>query len=185
MAYGRVKLWLERDEYGQLPEITEAKHKRLSEKAFNYCCWSLGNSAKSTQQLVEKMRQKNCPEDIITATIAKLSSYGYLDDQDFANSFRDSKRYAGWGARRIRMELQRKGVDPDIIDAALHEDDADSEMTRAREFAIKKMRSIPASLEPRKKRDRLVRAMSSRGFDMGSAFQIVNELMDSEDSEDD
>lgn len=184
MAYKKMKLWLERDEEGNLPEVSETKHKRLSDKAFNYCCWALGNSPKSTKQLEDKLRMKNCPEDIITATMAKMASYGYLDDHSFAQSFMESKRYAGWGERRISMELHRKGVPSEVVEAVLGQESAETEEDRAREFAQKKVRSIPRTLERRKRVDRLVRAMVSRGFDMGLAFQMVNELIDEDEDSD-
>lgn len=178
MSYKKMKVWLERDEEGELPELTETKRKRLTEKAFNYCCWAVGNAPKTKKQLEGKLRMKNCPEDIITSTLEKMASYGYLDDSDFAKSFMESKQHAGWGARKIRMELNRKGIDPDILNEVLEEDDLESEEERARDFAQRKIRSIPMTLDRRKRVDRLVRAMVSRGFDMGLAFQMVNELID-------
>lgn len=181
----KMKVWLERDENGQLPEIDEKKRERLTTRAFNYCVWALTQSAKTSKQLSDKMREKGCPEDILEATLVKLSSYGYLNDSEFAESFTSSKRSAGWGTRRIEMELRKRGVPDDDIAAATETEGwgGETEEDRAREFAEKKARSIPRNLDRKKRSNRLVGAMVRRGFSMDLAFQLSNELIVDDEEE--
>lgn len=188
MAYGKIKLWREPDENGDFADLTEKQKLRLTDRAFNYCTWSLGKSAKTEKQLTDKMRQKNCPEDIIELTIQRLSSYNYVNDEDFTTNFINTRRSMGWGDRKITMELSKRGIDQELSASTLEklvedEDDYDNEYSRAERFAEKKLRSVNKSLDKQKRVSRTVGAMVRKGFPMGICFEIVNRLIQAEELE--
>lgn len=184
MAYGgRIKLWREPDENGDFEPLTEKQLKRITSRAMNYCLWSVNNSSKTEKQLVDKMRQKHCPEDIIESTIADLKDRNLIDDISYAKFFISSKKNMKWGDSRISRELSRKGISEEDSRALFEESEEDpneeSEEDRARQFAERKMRSTK-QLDRKKRVDRTVGAMARRGFPIGISYQIINELMEAE-----
>lgn len=191
MTYKKIKLWREPDENGDFAPLTERQIERLHQRSFNYCVWTLGKSAKTVKQLRDKMKKKNCPEDIMDATIAKLESYNYVNDEEFSRTFIVSRRLSGWGDRKISMELTFRGVDPELVrgifeaeEEQLDEDD-ETEYDRAYRYAERKVRTLPSKLDRRKKIDRTVGAMARRGFSPGIAYGIANELIAEDEQEND
>lgn len=184
MAY-KKKLWRTPDEDGQFPELTEKQREKLTQRAFNYCTWSLGQAPKTEHQLRQKMKEKNCPDDIMDATIAKLTDYGFINDKMFAQVFVNSKINSGMGNRRIKQELSRKGISNEMADELLtpetfgeeEVDEREQEYQRAKQVAEKKFRSIPESLDTQKKMRRLVNFIVTRGFPIDMAFDIANKLI--------
>lgn len=184
MAY-KKKLWRTPDEDGVFPELTEKQREKLTQRAFNYCTWSLGQAPKTEFQLRQKMKEKNCPDDIMDATIAKLIDYGFINDKLVAQVFINSKINAGMGNRRIKQELGRKGISAKITDELMspeNEDDEtaeelDDEYQRAKLVAEKKFRTIPENLDEQKKLRRLVNFIVTRGFPIDMAFDLSNKLI--------
>lgn len=185
MSYGRpIKLWRTPNEDGTFPELDEKKTTRLKERAYNYCLWALGSSSKTRKELEDKMRVKNCTEEIIQEILDKVTDMGYLDDNDYAESYKRYKTSANWGNSKIRRELSRKGISEEILNevfpAERTEEDLDEERERAYTLAKKKLRSVKKDLERRKKSDRLVGALSRAGFPLGVAFEVVKAVLDEE-----
>ncbi len=59
-------------------------------------------------------------QPIVERTVASLNRYGYLDDEDFARRWRDSReRRKPKGVFALRRELLAKGIANSIIDATL------------------------------------------------------------------
>lgn len=180
MAYGKqIKLWRTPNEDGSFDELTEKQLERIRERALNYCMWSLGNTPKTRKQLSDKMKEKNCPEDIIEFTLDRLQELKLQDDQDFAESFVRSRQYARKGKRKIAQDLRMKGIDSDTIDAVLEDSDEEAEEERARELIAKKLPGT-RHLERHKRANRLVSNLVRNGYGMGTAFSVVNQALDAE-----
>ena len=66
-------------------------------------------------------RAEVAPEEI-AEVIAELIEFGYLDDARYARVFTQDKRsLEGWGSERIARSLRERGVERDLIEAALAE----------------------------------------------------------------
>ncbi len=60
--------------------------------------------------------------DEIDAAIAELLEFGYLDDARYARVFTQDKRtLEAWGNERIARGLRERGVERELIEAALAE----------------------------------------------------------------
>lgn len=57
----------------------------------------------------------------IDATLAYCVEHGWLDDARFAQRYIHGRSQRGYGAQRIKAELVQKGVERDVITAALAE----------------------------------------------------------------
>lgn len=185
VAYGKkVKLWREPNEDGVFEELTEKQIQRIKDRAMNYCMWSLGNTAKTRKQLADKMREKNCPDDIAEFTLNRLEEMHLLNDNDYAESFVRSRQYARKGKRKIAQDLRMRGIDPDIIETVLEDTDEEDETERARELIAKKLPGT-RHLERQKRVNRLVSNLVRNGYGMGVAFSVVNDALNNEELDED
>ena len=77
---------------------------------------------------------KEFSQPVVEQVLASLNRYGYLDDAEFAQRWRDSReRRKPRGRFALRRELRAKGVADSIIDATLENLDESSSAYRAGE----------------------------------------------------
>lgn len=68
-----------------------------------------------------RLEQGGVEPDVAEQALAILGEQGCLDDQRFARLFvQDKQELEQWGAERIRRGLLARGIDPELIAAALH-----------------------------------------------------------------
>ena len=104
--------------------------------------------------------------------IATLCDQGYLDDARYARLFAEDKRtLEGWGTERIRGTLALRGIDRELIDAAVQADGgAGAEMDRALE--ILRLR-FPSPPRERRDRDRALAVLLRKGYDTELALDAL------------
>ena len=77
---------------------------------------------------------KDFSQPVVEQVLASLNRYGYLDDVEFAQRWRDSReRRKPRGRFALRRELRAKGIADNIIDATLENLDESSSAYRAGE----------------------------------------------------
>ena len=113
-------------------------------------------------------------EVAITAVIARLKDYGYLNDASFAETFaRLRQENQKFGVRRVRQDLQQKGVHTELITETL---DArygqTNEDALAREHLERKRIRKP---ENPKETARVVRRLVTAGFSTGTIYKILRQ----------
>jgi SOS response regulatory protein OraA/RecX len=130
----------------------------------------LGYREHSQFELAKKLRECGYPRDIAEAVVKRFVEVQLVDDARFAASWVRSRRSARYGTRRIKQELDRKGISEDVVLAALEEEspDGDDELARAQAALGARV------AEDRKGRDKLVRRLVGRGFSLGVAIEAVN-----------
>jgi regulatory protein len=98
--------------------------------------------------------------------VARLLVLGVLDDAKYAEAFvRDRFRRAGYGRRRIRADLVRRGVAPAAVDAALGAIvDDQAERERAKQALARFTRLRAGRKEGMRLRDAAFRHLIGRGF---------------------
>ena len=117
----------------------------------------LARRAHFRRELESKLRQRGYEESEIEAVLARLEELGYLDDTATAGQWLEERaRQGGWGRRRLRAELVRRGADSDlaaaVLDRVLPEDDPAELQTavgRWRARGGKSRRSLARHLERR------------------------------------
>ena len=133
----------------------------------------LGYRERTESELARKLRDSGYGAPTVAGVVARFAELGLVDDERFAGMWVRSRVAAGHGARRIQRELAEKGVAPEVVSVALERDcPLDTQVARARE-SLRGRR--PAN---RKERDRLVRRLVTRGYDLSTALQA---LADTED----
>ena len=145
-----------------LPGDNEAKPRRGSRLSpRNMAMNLLARREHSQLELRDKLAKREVSADLIEATVTALIADGLQSDDRFAEAFVASRVRTGKGPVRIRMELNRRGVNDDLI--ALHVDAAGLEWGRlAREVRHKKFgAAVPSEY---KEKARQMRFLEYRGF---------------------
>lgn len=167
--------------------LTEKQLERLLKKMENICVWYLTKGKKTRKELEMKLRERRYPKDYIDRVLDKLEARGEIDDKEYAEYFAYSRhQYDRLGKRAIENKLRLKGVSSEIIAEAVELIDVDEEYENAKILVERRVRST-RNLEPQKRLERLARMLIGKGYDLGTAFTIVKEVLaevkDAEDEE--
>lgn len=133
-----------------------------AKQVFQYAIFLLARREYSVAELQKKFagRFLSAPE-IFAATFAKLHKLGLQSDRSFAENF--VRSHAGWGSRKLRVELSRRGIENDLIAAQLPS--AEAEVQRCAAVLTAKLggKSLPVEYLAKQK---LAAFLARRGFDL-------------------
>lgn len=133
-------------------------------------------------------REERCdPQEAapwVEEVVARFAASGLVDDKVFAEAKAASLRRRGESARRISLKLREKGVDGEIVTAALEEQDGDdreaAEFAAACRFARRRrLGPMRDGSERADRRDRDMAALARAGF----ALDIARRVLDLEDAD--
>lgn len=113
----------------------------------------------SRAELVRKLEQAGFDTGDIRPLLDEFEQKNWLSDQRFAESYAADHR-ARAGSIKLAYDLRQRGVSDSIIQTVLNQN-ADSEVDRARDVWRRKFGSPPADSH---ERARQLRFMQSRGF---------------------
>jgi regulatory protein len=104
--------------------------------------------------------------------IEELCRQGYLDDARYARVFAQDKReLEQWGSKRIRQALLARGIDRELIEGALGEDQG--ELGRA--LALLRRR-FPGRPRDRRERERALGMLLRKGYDAELALDALRQV---------
>ena len=117
----------------------------------------------SIAELTRKLIQRGFTRDAVDAAVRNLTAGNSLNDQRYGQNVVAYRSRRGQGPARIRNELRKAGVAPDLVEEAIKpEDDAPDFIKLAREARIRKFGAeIPKDW---KERARQARFLQYRGF---------------------
>ncbi|MCG8458108.1 MAG: recombination regulator RecX [Holophagales bacterium] len=82
----------------------------------------LARRAHFRRELEAKLRARSYEEAEIEAALVRLEELGHVDDAATARQWLEERtRQGGWGRRRLRAELERRGADPDLAATVVSE----------------------------------------------------------------
>jgi regulatory protein len=137
---------------------------------FELALKALRRRERSRAELSAWLSDRGIDEEEIAETVGRLERLGELDDARFARRYAEDKReLAGWGAERIRVALEARGVAAAEIDAALADEDSASEVDRATALLLR--RSEPLTSE--RSRARALSYLTRRGYPFEVAYEAV------------
>ncbi len=123
-----VALELKKGQHLSDADIERLRGQDERHKAYDRALFYLGFRARSRAEMQRYLHGKEFSPATIEATLARLTTEGYLDDAAFAQSWTGSRQRTRPKSRRaLRYELRQKGLDQDTIAAALtnvNEEDA-------------------------------------------------------------
>lgn len=177
---GRVKIVLEEGESLLLPgkefnllfleegdEISREVYDRIlsvilvpeaKKKAMDY----LIRQDRAEGELLEKLLAKGFPRTVCEEAIAYVKSFHYLDDARYAKNYIDLKR-SSKSRYEMTMELKRRRVASDVIEAAFDELDCTDDSEAIQNLIRKKYPMGTKELE-RKEAQKLMAYLARKGF---------------------
>src|ERR1700759_5472884 len=157
------------------PPLT-SKSAELSreEQARALCLRLLTARARTRAELAGQLAKRDYPDDVCAQVLDRLAQVGLVDDVGFAEQWVRSRRVnAGKGKRALAAQLRTKGVDSEVITAALSDIDADAERERAEQLVSDKLRRKRLTDDDAKLARRLVGMLARRGYNQTMAFDVV------------
>ncbi len=138
---------------------------------------------RTKHELVQRLKQKQFPKDIIDRVMDKLDGLGLIDDSRFADAYISSKISSKpVGKRVLEVKLREKGIRKDIVSKAISsvcEDEAQLEL--ASRAVGTKMRSL-RRFDPVKRKEKLIAFLARRGFDWSIIKKVVSATLPDERS---
>lgn len=132
----------------------------LNKRAIKRAMYLLKAMERTEHQLREKLRENLYPEESIDAAVAYVSSYHYVNDEDYARRYTQAKS-GSKSRRRIEQELKEKGISKDKIERAVQEADC-NDRNLIREIIIKKSKSV--DVQDQKQKQKIIRHLLYKGF---------------------
>lgn len=158
----------------------------LDENAlYDYAVQALGRRMRTVAELKRLMRmrveQGEVGQTKMDAVVERLKQYQFLDDASFAADYaRLRQENARFGKRRVRQDLQGKGVDSELIASTLETAyEGVDEEALAREHLERKGIRKPAN---DKETARVMRRLVAAGFSMGTIYKILKQWQVNEDT---
>ncbi len=153
------------------PSISEPSRE---EQARALCLRLLTARSRTRAELSGQLSKRGYPDDVRERVLDRLAAVGLVDDAEFAEQWVQSRRAkAGKSRRALAAELHTKGVDKDVITAALGGIDAGAERDRAEQLVRAKLRRETLSGDDARVSRRLVAMLARRGYSQNLACEVV------------
>jgi regulatory protein len=135
----------------------------------------LTDRARSQQDVVAHLSRRGFGAQVIDEVVARLRRVGLIDDAAFARQWVAQMRQAkGFGLARLREDLKRQGIAPELIAAALTDVEEDDDAV-AWAFAERRARRL-AGLDQISFERRLAGQLARRGFSPAVVRRVVFRL---------
>jgi len=132
-----------------------ARRRSLKEKALNL----LSRKPLSRRELERKLKEWEAGEEEAAAICDRMEELGYLNDAEYAARVVRHYCAKGFGEKKLRDELYRRGVPRDLWDGALEQAEEPSEAIDA--FVAKK---LAGRTPDRKELEKVSAALARRGY---------------------
>lgn len=159
-------------------DLIRIRHNELRGECFNQAVKYLEKRLHSRQELTKKLQRQEYPADLIESVLDQLSGMGYVNDKRFAETRLEAMvRYKRQGPNRARLELIKKGVEPELARQTTQQVyESQDVMGLARELARKKTASWSGS-DLQQARRRLQGLLLRRGFDYDTIRPVIEEVL--------
>lgn len=130
---------------------------------------------RSESEVRQYLRKHGFEDPVIQDTLDRLLRIGLLDDKRFAEAWVENRAtFRPRSRKALAVELRRKGLDNEAIDAALQGVTQDQEAGLALQAAQKQARKL-SGLEWNDYRNRLGGFLARRGFDYETIRSVVEQ----------
>lgn len=114
----------------------EQRENKARSLAFRYLTYR----PRTTGELRDYLLSKDFETGIIKSVLAEMQRYGYIDDEKYAENYIAIRKERGYGSLRIKLELINKGIDSDLVESKIAEqEDSDSEIKQIESIINKRI----------------------------------------------
>ena len=143
----------------------------IYDKLTNFCAYQ----ERCTADVIEKLYKLKVPKDDFDAYIPKLKDQNFLNEERYVKAFISAHSKKKWGKTKIKSALSGKRIESGLIKKYLdliEEGDYDEQI---KELLQKKWNSIRTG-SPKEKKNKLIRFLLSKGFEMSKVMKAVKEM---------
>src|SRR5947208_1164181 len=163
----RLEQELSPEQFEQLH--SEEIEQRAVDRALNY----LSYRPRSREEVRRYLRRKETPPEIIETALARLDRLDFVNDRTFAGFWIESREhFSPRGARALKNELRMKGVERDVVDELVNDEQDEERALRAgRKKAVTLVKA--SNIDYATFRNRLGSFLQRRGF----GYQVVTKTV--------
>lgn len=160
-------------------EMTPAPRERKTksaQQALQALMRLCSRAEKSTGDAMRLMRTWGVPEAERQGVVDTLIAQRFISNRRYAEAYaREKSSLAGWGPKKIAMQLRAKGVEREIITEVISQYDYDTHRERLTERLRRKLRTTKAASEY-ELRGKLLRYALSLGYDYDTAMASIESI---------
>lgn len=123
--------------------------------------------------MYDYLLKKKYDEEEISQTLKQLVEFHFLDDEDFARLFTESRQRKGKSKRLITYELKQKGIGKEQAEKTL--ETAASDIKTALEYIKKRSRQFERYTEEERNK-KIISRLASRGYGWDIIGKILKKL---------
>ena len=143
----------------------------------------LSYSMRTQKEVEDHLKRKEMDEGVIQQVIQKLAHYNYIDDEQYARAYlTDHLNFGGKSIKLLAYQLGQKGISKETIQSVLSDEDYQKEEENL-EHLVKNLMKKNQSLEKRKRNDKIMRSLASKGYQYGQIRPLIEQLGDDIDEE--
>lgn len=129
-----------------------------------------------SQEMLDKMKKWELPEDAIARNMQFLIEKKFIDDERFARFFiHDKIKYNKWGRRKVEQALWMKHIPKEISNPIFEEIEEELYMETLLPLLKNKYKTIKAKNDYERSM-KLIRFAMGRGYDMSIIHQCIDRL---------
>ena len=152
----------------------EAPEQEVFQKARHLALDYLGRRDRSVREVREKLLTKEFPDTVVEQVVDGLQKAALLDDRNFARRWIESKmRNRPSGPARIVQDLQRRGVERNIVEEVLEEFQGALGTEEEATALLRGQQWRYAGLEKAKAHRRMGSYLGRRGYQLEIVYKAV------------
>ena len=146
----------------------------VKDMAKGYILDSLARSAKSKAKMIENMKGKEYPDDIIESTIAEYEELGYIDDYQYAKNYYELK-VGSKSIYYIQNMLKSKGISDDIISRVMETADYSNEVKQIEKFLDSKLKGKKEI--SREEKSKIIASLFRKGYKTSNIYLTISQYL--------
>ena len=141
------------------------------QRAFERALKSISVRERTSAEVKQFLQRCGYESDVIADVVRSLQEEGLVDDAGYARRFAEDRRLLdSWGNERIARDLERRGVERELVEQALAGHGSEDELAVAVELLDRRFR-LP--FDGDRERDKAWRMLVRRGYEPDLAYEAV------------
>ena len=125
----------------------------------------------SKEQIRTKLRRNDFGDDVINKVIELLEEYNLINDYEYARAYIVSYQNKK-SVRELKFELQKRGIDRDIMEELLSNLDSSEIEIANIEKIVRKYRDADGKI-PVEKRQKVMASLYRKGYDKNNILKVL------------